>query len=228
MWKDLSMAQKAEVIQMAVKNGIRDLDSIRSFYDESIGSRIDKGGNLFEGGGGLIKSYTNPETTEGAIAKLALQIADPTGISSWPDVYQAGARLGEDFSLTNLGSLGLEVVGALPLIGKVTAPFKAAKTAKLLKRVGEASTLGHTIEKAARVNKAIDTVPELIPGVRKIAEKVQDATTKYVVDPIFLKMARQNKLDRATDYRRANHLIDLLNTSNTGADFYSGIEEIVE
>ena len=37
-WNDLTMSQRAEVIQMAVKNGMRDLNQIKSFYDESIGS----------------------------------------------------------------------------------------------------------------------------------------------------------------------------------------------
>lgn len=36
MWKDLNMSQRAEVIQMAVKNGMRDLNQIRSFYDDSV------------------------------------------------------------------------------------------------------------------------------------------------------------------------------------------------
>lgn len=49
-WNDLTMSQRAEVIQMAVKNGMRDLNQIRSFYDESIRSRrFDKGGYMFGG-----------------------------------------------------------------------------------------------------------------------------------------------------------------------------------
>ena len=38
MWNDLTMQQRADVISMAVKAGIRDIDSIKSFYEESIGS----------------------------------------------------------------------------------------------------------------------------------------------------------------------------------------------
>ena len=45
MWKDLTMSQRAEVIRMAVKSGMKDLNQIRSFYDESIRSRrFDEGG----------------------------------------------------------------------------------------------------------------------------------------------------------------------------------------
>lgn len=39
MWNDLTMQQRADVIYMAVKAGMRDLDSIRSFYDETLRSR---------------------------------------------------------------------------------------------------------------------------------------------------------------------------------------------
>ena len=47
MWKDLTMSQRAEVIQMAVNNGMRDLNQIRSFYDESIRSRrFGEGGSI--------------------------------------------------------------------------------------------------------------------------------------------------------------------------------------
>lgn len=45
MWNDLTMQQRADIISMAVKAGIRDMNSIRSFYDESVGSRrFDDGG----------------------------------------------------------------------------------------------------------------------------------------------------------------------------------------
>lgn len=52
-WNDLTMSQRAEVIQMAVKNGMRDLNQIRSFYDESIGSR------KFEDGGYTVSKLIN-------------------------------------------------------------------------------------------------------------------------------------------------------------------------
>lgn len=38
MWKDLSITHRAEVIQMAIKHGIKDLNQIRSFYDSSLTS----------------------------------------------------------------------------------------------------------------------------------------------------------------------------------------------
>lgn len=47
-WNDLTMSQRAEVIQMAVKNGMRDLNQIRSFYDSSI-NKFAYGGHKYGG-----------------------------------------------------------------------------------------------------------------------------------------------------------------------------------
>ena len=53
MWNDLTMQQRADVISMAVKAGMRDMKSIRSFYDGTSRSRrFGDGGHLFEDGGG--------------------------------------------------------------------------------------------------------------------------------------------------------------------------------
>ena len=46
MWNDLTMQQRADVISMAVKAGMRDMKSIKSFYDETSRSRrFDDGGS---------------------------------------------------------------------------------------------------------------------------------------------------------------------------------------
>lgn len=47
MWNDLTMQQRADVISMAIKAGMRDMKSIRSFYDETSRSRrFDDGGDI--------------------------------------------------------------------------------------------------------------------------------------------------------------------------------------
>ena len=166
--------------------------------------------------------YINPTTKGGVLAKAALQIADPTGISSYPDLFNSGVQFYNDPSLKNFGDLGLNFVSALPLIGKVSAPFKIAKTAKLLSKARGLNTAQKSIKTASNVNKKIDTFSELIPGVRPIAEKVQDVTTNLISDPLFNKLASKNKYSRVKDYRNSNIMIDLLNTVNTGADFYQG------
>lgn len=48
MWKDLTLSQKADIIKMAVKHGMRSINDIQSFYDEVSGNseRFKDGGNL--------------------------------------------------------------------------------------------------------------------------------------------------------------------------------------
>ena len=63
-------------------------------------------------GGRLDEINNNPFFT-------LIKFADPTGISSYYDVYDAGKDLYNNPSLSNAGALGIEVLGALPLAGKL-------------------------------------------------------------------------------------------------------------
>ena len=40
MWNDLTMSERADVIKMAVKAGLRDMKSIRDFYDKSLWEKV--------------------------------------------------------------------------------------------------------------------------------------------------------------------------------------------
>lgn len=61
MWNDLTMSQKAEIISMAVKAGMKDMDSIQSFYNNTTGSGrvFDKGG--YKSSASIRKRITNWE-----------------------------------------------------------------------------------------------------------------------------------------------------------------------
>lgn len=183
--------------------------------------------NKYLTGGGIINSYINPSTVGGAVAKGVVQLFDPTGISSYPDVYAAGKEFFQDPTLANAGRLAFETIGALPLIGRVTAPFKAAKTAKLANKVGDAYKLSKLANNAESVNKVIDTLPELIPLTRKAAEATQNFTTKYVVDPLFNLWASKNKYSRVAEWKVLNDAIKIINAANNTADVLSTGENIV-
>ena len=53
-----------------------------------------------------------------------VKFVDPTGISSYYDVYDAGEDLYNNPSLSNVGNLGLEILGAVPLVGKLGKVLK--------------------------------------------------------------------------------------------------------
>lgn len=62
------------------------------------------------------------------------KIFDPTGVSSYGDVYDAYNQFDRDKSLENFGNLVWEGIGALPLLGKVKLPISLVKYAKAVKR----------------------------------------------------------------------------------------------
>lgn len=165
---------------------------------------------LKDGGGGTEKTNDNSELYE-ILGKTAIQLLDPTGISSYPDVYYAGKELFNNPTLENGADFLLNVVGALPLIGKFAAPAKVAKASKRIKKTIEGA------EAARRINIAIDTVPELVPGVRRIAEKTQDVTSR-VLTPVVKKYSPMNKYSQIGYYNRVNTGVDIYNIGNSFMD----------
>lgn len=102
-------------------------------------------------------------------------------------------------------------MGALPLIGKFAAPAKVAKAAKRTKKIIEGAEI------ARRINRAIDTVPELVPGVRRIAEKTQDVTSRALT-PVVRRYAPANKYSQSGYYNRVNTGVDIYNIGNSFMD----------
>jgi len=194
----------------------------RSFHHADGGMLYEDGGILYRNGGdtSLMEDYINPTSTAGILAKTALQIADPTGISSYPDVYAAGRDMYNNPSWKNAGSLGWQTLGALPMMGKVTAAEKIAKGAA---KIAEAEK---GLKAVSNLNKKIDTIGELIPGVKKLTGKVQDITTKYVAQPLY--DAGKNsagKLVKSERLHKYNKSADILNWTNTTQDF-SGLSTL--
>lgn len=90
MWNDLTMQQRADVISMAVKAGMRDMRSIRSFYDEALGSR------RFKDGGSTKDSTPGMTGMMKATLATAAHFGNPTARRMtnydtrsyiWPDEY---------------------------------------------------------------------------------------------------------------------------------------------
>lgn len=88
MWSDLTMKQRADVISMAVKAGMRDLDSIRSFYDDTVGpgKEFGDGGHLYGSGGK--KKITRYKSLTGKVFSTREEaIKDNTDAKLMQDIY---------------------------------------------------------------------------------------------------------------------------------------------
>ena len=105
-------------------------------------------------GGRLDEINNNPVFT-------LVKFVDPTGISSYYDVYGAGRDLYNNPSWSNAGALGIEVLGALPLVGKL----------------GKAVKLGSMINKGDKTFKAgaktLDYLSSRLPAALKDSYDIQ-------------------------------------------------------
>ncbi len=93
--------------------------------------------NQFGGGGITVDDINN------SMPATVIKTLDPTGITSYYDVYQAGKRMYQNPSWSNAGKLALETLGAVPLVGKVGKVIKATnqlhRALRLAKKTSHAS-----------------------------------------------------------------------------------------
>lgn len=127
---------------------------IMGYADGGTISRLTKGMNSFDEGGEFDKWALPKE-----VAKGIFQIIDPTGISSYGDVYDAYKAARQDPSIANIGNLAFETLGALPLIGKFATPIKLYKGVKKIEKVSKA------LKRLEALDKAV-SLPILKEGIK--------------------------------------------------------------
>lgn len=83
----------------------------------------------------MANSKPKKGTQDDSLLEDMVEIVDPTGISSYDDVYREGKNYFSNYKnmstkdkLIGAGSLGLEVMGALPVIGKLGKGIKGLKS----------------------------------------------------------------------------------------------------
>lgn len=138
--------------------------------------------------------------------KTTIQFIDPTGITSYDDVKDAYDAYSNGTG--TFGNLALQVLGALPMIGKVTKPVRIATRA--------ANAAGRSSKILNKTNKVVDTVGELIPVVNKVAKGTQDVTSTLITNPIAKYVLRNHPLNTMSEIRKAP--LWKVQAINTGAD----------
>ena len=136
------------------------------------------------------------------VAVQAAKMFDPTGISSYPDVYYAGKDLYEGKG--SVGNLALNVLGALPMLGKAKVLFNLAK--------------------AKNASRTIAGTKKVFKGVEKIAEKVNKVTNPLDISSPF-KLKNQRTTSKQISKADVKNLgVDLLDLANVGADVTSVVK----
>lgn len=154
-------------------------------------------------------STADPLISEDALkdgVKTTIQFIDPTGITSYGDVKNAYNKYRDGTG--TLGNLALEILGALPMIGKVTKPVRAA--------IRAANATSRSSKGLNKANKVVDTVGELIPVVNKVAKGTQDITSTLITNPIARYALRNYPLNTMSEIRKAP--LWKIKAINTGAD----------
>lgn len=120
------------------------------------------------------------DSSVGSIIKLI----DPTGVSSYYDVYKAGQDMYNNPSWSNAGSLAIETLGAIPLVGKFGKVFKLGN--KLIKN---STDLGEDIGK--EIFNWLG--PRLIPTGKDIYDNHQSQYNKGKDSGIHIKKKNRGK-----------------------------------
>ena len=102
--------------------------------------------------GGLMEIDNKLDEINNSIPATLIKTIDPIGITSYYDVYSAGKEAYNNPSWSNLGALGLETLGAIPLIGKfgkiikggkaIERAIKAGKSEKQIRKLKRAAPMG--------------------------------------------------------------------------------------
>lgn len=146
----------------------------------------------------------NNDTNYSQVAKGIIQLLDPTGISSYPDIY-------ESYKNNDWVSVGLNTLSAIPLLGKI----------------GKATSL---LMKANRVKNAVSKSRNVIKVINKFDDYSNtDKIVKRNIEFANKVKANNDKLDRIATDVSIQSLIDnnnrLLNIMNNP---YRRIERIGE
>ncbi len=156
-----------------------------------------------------------------------LKIFDPTGLSSYPDVYYSGKDFVKDPSWSNAGTLALNTLGALPVLGKVTGPIRLNKlfseSSKLLNRAGDM---------AAKIEKApLELLSKTFSGFKGIPDKQIKQGADWILKQndnmstlITDKLSNRLKTNKGFTYQakdksdKVNDIVNGLNILNLSSD----------
>jgi hypothetical protein len=144
--------------------------------------------------GGLHKAQKGEqiEDNDSWLENIA-EIVDPTGISSWDDVYRAYKNTGLS------GETVLEALGAIPLLGKIGKSGKViAGGFGLLQDAVKASKYLPTSKQQKFIDKAFDTYQKYNKAGGKELDEALGSTTKILKDKIpYINPTKWSSSDKA-------------------------------
>ena len=162
-------------------------------------------------GGGSIKDFIKSDAYNNTFASV-LKMIDPTGISSYGDVYNAWTDGKTDYNDF------LEPLAALPLIGKAG---KVLKLIPKLEKLGSAGKFIKTLSEYSDAQKILNkTVPN--PKALRVGNKV---LPRYPGQPRYINPNSAEVIKNAKDIVNQNKMITYPLLGVRGVDFVNGATE---
>jgi hypothetical protein len=157
----------------------------------------------------------------GDVAWGAVQMLDPTGITSWYDAGKAIGRAWDNPTWGNVGSALLETAGALPIVGKVGKAVKGA---------------GMVVD-AAKVASKPGVVKRVVNSAGKVVDYVDNSKVGKVLQPVkkidnakWNKVAqgvKENTARLAAKSPKAGAVLNVASPFNRAARFNSGFNPLI-
>jgi hypothetical protein len=154
--------------------------------------------------------YVPLEDNDSLIEELA-ELADPTGISSYDDLYRSAHNLinkKKDRGVDDYVDLGLNVMGALPIVGKAGKLLKLGKTA--FKYADKGIAARKIIQRAKQMEKAAagpKTGNVLTRKLKEIRNSTFAQNTDRLGDAYNLtELAKENSFFENPEWKRTNSL----------------------
>jgi hypothetical protein len=162
-------------------------------------------------GGGSIKDFIKSDAYNSSFASV-LKMIDPTGISSYGDVYNAWTDGKTDYNDF------LEPLGALPLIGK------AGKALKLIPKLEKLGSVGKFIKNLSEYSDAQKILNKTIPNPKalSVGNKV---LPRYPGQPRYINPNSAEVIKNAKDIVNQNKMITYPLLGVRGVDFANGATE---
>ena len=153
--------------------------------------------------------YTPLEDNDSTVEEIA-EVFDPTGISSWDDVYRSGHNIvnKKNKGIDDYVDLGLTIMGAVPVIGKVGKLGKLAKTA--FKYIDKGADAGKIIKRAKQIQKAA-AGPKTGNILTRTIKNIRNSNASQKIDRLgdlygLTELAKENVLFENPDWDRTHTL----------------------
>ena len=162
-------------------------------------------------GGGSIKDFIKSDAYNSSFASIVKMI-DPTGISSYGDVYNAWTDGKTDYNDF------LEPLAALPLIGK------AGKALKLIPKLEKLGSVGKYIKNLSEYSDAQKILNKTAPNPKALSVGNR-VLPRYPGQPRYINPNSAEVIKNAKDIVNQNKMITYPLLGIRGVDFLNGATE---